>query len=367
MKSNWFNVIALATLTVQCVANSAAHAQSSMEQFERAPVFKSATWPCPGEEAGFWQASCTNLELGDVSGYISPVTMESDARGKFLSKYWGTGEYLKFVVNGCARASTQEEAKSLASFRAHELIKKITGDFETDRLQGKYKALGYRKYDARSVCTARRSSTSTSTDQIANKEAAAEATRAANAARADRERQRATEAQEQRETTLLVEVRSFDPHTLELGFFSQTNTGRAWPGGDQVYLISDHELHTYRLTCQRGEKICFGAWRRGNTNSYWGGGYAAREGCTNCCLMCGSQHTYNLNANSEDSTTSSTDALNTLGTVLGALSSGLNAANALNGGSVSTPSVNRPSQTYRPPARPSKGHTNGSSDITGTR
>ena len=107
----------------------------------------------------------------------------------------------------------------------------------------------------------------------------------------DRERERQS-------TALVVNVKSLDAYAVELTFFSDTYRNRAWPGGNQVYILSDSAVHTYRLNCRKGGKICFGVWRRGNTNSWWGVGYGGRQGCTDCCLRCGTTYSYTLNAGS---------------------------------------------------------------------
>ena len=342
-----------------------ARAEDGSALYDQAKVYKTASWPCPGEEPGFWQASCTMLELGDLSGWMSPQDLEGSATGTFLGKYWTTGNYLKFVATGCARAQTQEEAKSLATYRAGELIRTMTGDFDGKVLTGKFKPLAYRKYDSRFSCTVKKATpplqTSTSTARPE------EGRGAQAAARAEAARQREAEAAEARETTLTVEVRNLDPNTVELGFYSQTRQGHAWPGGDQVFLISDNQPHSYKFSCQRGEKICFGAWRRGNPRSYWASGYQAREGCSNCCLQCGSQHTYTLNANTNDSVASDADTLQTLGTALGVLATGINAANAMNGARAPAQSAPIPGPTYRPPLPSDRGINVGGSDISGRR
>lgn len=83
-----------------------------------------------------------------------------------------------------------------------------------------------------------------------------------------------------------IEMRSLDEYALELSFFTEDGS-RAWPGGNQIYPLKDSQFHSYRLTCTPGEKICYGAWRAGNSKIYWGSGYANRQACSNCCFRCG--------------------------------------------------------------------------------
>ncbi|WP_350334655.1 hypothetical protein [Coralliovum pocilloporae] len=85
---------------------------------------------------------------------------------------------------------------------------------------------------------------------------------------------------------LTWKVKSNHPNKVSVVFYSQTYD-HAWPGGSKVYVISDYKTHTYRLNCRRGEKICYGAWVRGNSTTYWGVGQYNQHGCRGCCYTCG--------------------------------------------------------------------------------
>ena len=85
--------------------------------------------------------------------------------------------------------------------------------------------------------------------------------------------------------TLLFSVRSEHPNIVSLEFYSE-NREHSWPGGNEVYILDDSATHTYNLRCNRGEKICMGAWVRGRTEEYWGVGRNARQSCTACCFIC---------------------------------------------------------------------------------
>lgn len=76
------------------------------------------------------------------------------------------------------------------------------------------------------------------------------------------------------------------PNSVLLEFYSQ-NYSRAWPGGNEAYVLNDSLPHTYLLNCYPGEKICYGAWVNGSGGkTYWGVGRNGRQGCTGCCYIC---------------------------------------------------------------------------------
>mgnify|MGYP001627869254 FL=1 len=86
--------------------------------------------------------------------------------------------------------------------------------------------------------------------------------------------------------TLYWEVKSEHPNVVSLEFYSE-DYDRAWPGGGEVYVLDDYNTHSYNLECTTGEKICMGAWLRGNSDNYWGVGRDARNSCESCCFVCG--------------------------------------------------------------------------------
>lgn len=87
-------------------------------------------------------------------------------------------------------------------------------------------------------------------------------------------------------STCTFQISSDYPYTLHLKFYSQTRNV-VWPGRHEVYVIDDYRLHTYRLSCQYGEKICYGAWSSGDKSTYWGIGQN-NQSCSSCCAICGS-------------------------------------------------------------------------------
>jgi hypothetical protein len=78
--------------------------------------------------------------------------------------------------------------------------------------------------------------------------------------------------------------------------FSKSRTW-VWPSSTTSWPLDDSEEHNFRLTCEVGEKICFGAfWADGRS---WGVGRYGRDGCTQCCLTCNTpdqdpSHTWDL-------------------------------------------------------------------------
>lgn len=85
-------------------------------------------------------------------------------------------------------------------------------------------------------------------------------------------------------------IRSEHEYAVSLEFYSQ-DRNYVWPGNDEVYVIRDYEVHDYTLTCNNGEKICYGAWVRNDSSSYWGSGYDGKQSCDSCCFTCGAGDT----------------------------------------------------------------------------
>lgn len=93
--------------------------------------------------------------------------------------------------------------------------------------------------------------------------------------------------------TLTWRIKSNYPYTVDLSFYSSMRN-HEWPGGGQVWILNDSRVHTFRLSCIHGEKICYGAWVRGNTDRYWGVGYGGHQGCSSCCYVCGRGRTQTM-------------------------------------------------------------------------
>lgn len=87
------------------------------------------------------------------------------------------------------------------------------------------------------------------------------------------------------EQTLTWKIRSYHRHAVEVQFYSN-NRNHVWPGVGRVYALKDYDVHTYRISCVQGEKVCYGAWVAGDSTSYWGTGRGGKQGCSDCCYTC---------------------------------------------------------------------------------
>jgi hypothetical protein len=90
------------------------------------------------------------------------------------------------------------------------------------------------------------------------------------------------------ERTVVFRIKSLDQYAVQVKFYSK-NRRVAWPGRGTAYDLKDSALHSFPLSCEPGEAICYGAWRNRNTGVFWGVGYNAGHGCQQCCRICGSQ------------------------------------------------------------------------------
>ena len=93
-------------------------------------------------------------------------------------------------------------------------------------------------------------------------------------------------------------VRSEHSKVTSLEFYSQ-DRDYVWPGGGEVYVIEDYDEHTYTLSCNKGEKICYGAWVPEDDDdddiTYWGAGKDGDKSCSRCCFRCLNQTTNVIN------------------------------------------------------------------------
>ena len=158
--------------------------------------------------------------------------------------------------------------------------------------------------------------------------------------------------------TLRVSVRSLDSYIVHLKLHSK-DRGHEWPGNDEVYVLKDSDFHTYEITCEPHEKVCYGAGRDGNYGRYWGIAISGEEACTGCCMTCGGVYDYTLNAGPDDSSNVG-GVLSSLGDLAGAMT-GLAGAVRGSGGGSGGGGFSRPTPSYHP-APPNR-----ASDITGTR
>jgi hypothetical protein len=88
-------------------------------------------------------------------------------------------------------------------------------------------------------------------------------------------------------------------YTVYMKMYSSSRN-LVWPGANIHYILDDSSQRAARLSCQVGEKICYGGgYQTDGTGSYWGVGYLGKESCQGCCLVCGTlredgSHSWNL-------------------------------------------------------------------------
>ena len=90
--------------------------------------------------------------------------------------------------------------------------------------------------------------------------------------------------------SLTFRIQSKYQYKVQIEFYSQARNA-AWPGDNEAYNLNDSGVHEYNLSCQAGEKICYGAWVSGNQNTFWGAGLHARQSCASCCYTCDGSET----------------------------------------------------------------------------
>lgn len=139
---------------------------------------------------------------------------------------------------------------------------------------------------------------------------------------------------------LTLKFISKDPYDIQIGLYSETRRNHVWPGAGRAYSIPAFGEGRVDISCQQGEKICVGGWRRIGDLAYWGSGRNNRQKCTSCCYRCGGGgDTINLDrapdpvyARQRESAPSSdysgADLLGDLLGVAGAIAGGVAAGNA---------------------------------------
>lgn len=67
---------------------------------------------------------------------------------------------------------------------------------------------------------------------------------------------------------------------------SSSETGQRWPGDGKVFLLEKGERKMVPVECTAGERLCYGAWARGDDGVSWGIGPDGDRICTDCCVTC---------------------------------------------------------------------------------
>jgi hypothetical protein len=86
--------------------------------------------------------------------------------------------------------------------------------------------------------------------------------------------------------TLVWRFQSKHSKIVDVELYSDTRRGHVWPGSNEIYVLDDYSTKTISISCRYGESVCYGAWVRNRTNSYWGVGYKNRNRCSSCCYTC---------------------------------------------------------------------------------
>ncbi len=83
-------------------------------------------------------------------------------------------------------------------------------------------------------------------------------------------------------------VRNNSGEVVQYQVYSTTRPGHVWPGGGQVRVVSpDGRTYVDPISCEKGEKICYGAWLARDKSQYWGAGSDGKQSCADCCYVCG--------------------------------------------------------------------------------
>lgn len=75
-------------------------------------------------------------------------------------------------------------------------------------------------------------------------------------------------------------------YSINIAVYSQKRKGWVWPSATTHWTLKDSVKHTLTVSCQAGEKVCFGGWYE-DSAKYWGVGKDDKHTCRDCCLMCG--------------------------------------------------------------------------------
>ncbi|MCU0830987.1 MAG: hypothetical protein MUC58_05645 [Rhizobiaceae bacterium] len=80
--------------------------------------------------------------------------------------------------------------------------------------------------------------------------------------------------------------RNSSGYDARLRIFSKSRNW-VWPGPHSAWVMRpDRVQRVVRISCIRGERVCYGAWRASNPHHYWGVGAWGSQPCWNCCYTC---------------------------------------------------------------------------------
>ncbi len=72
---------------------------------------------------------------------------------------------------------------------------------------------------------------------------------------------------------------------VQVEFFSRDRL-KSWPEEGRLFILADSAPQKFMIPCNRGEKICYGAWIEGQITRSWGAGFEGKKACDNCCQIC---------------------------------------------------------------------------------
>lgn len=88
---------------------------------------------------------------------------------------------------------------------------------------------------------------------------------------------------------IIWNVTSRYPYTAQIKFFSRSRNVE-WPRPGMAWELNDYKTKTFKLNCNKGEKVCYGAWDTGTPSTYWGVG-GNKHACSDCCRICSEEGT----------------------------------------------------------------------------
>ena len=80
-------------------------------------------------------------------------------------------------------------------------------------------------------------------------------------------------------------VRNQRPQGVAVELFSR-DSDKVWPGNDKVFLIRPKANKSVPISCDNGERICWGAWVNGDDSVTAGVGPDNDQPCETCCFIC---------------------------------------------------------------------------------
>ncbi|TIO47373.1 MAG: hypothetical protein E5X80_31870 [Mesorhizobium sp.] len=90
------------------------------------------------------------------------------------------------------------------------------------------------------------------------------------------------------------QIKNSHPNAMRVELYSQ-DRDYVWPGNGKDFYLDDGETKELPISCEDGEKICYGARVDGDEETYWGVGPNNKEDCDDCCYTCSGGQTEEIN------------------------------------------------------------------------